>query len=63
MSALLRISSVVNDIRHRSLNTLGQLLLDSLGHDRGIATILGVRLAARGLGVGACVVHLGAQCC
>jgi hypothetical protein len=51
-NALLRrrlVASVVNNIRHRALDALGQDLLDLLGDDRVLAVVEGVRLGG-GLG-------------
>lgn len=48
----------MNGIRQRPLNRLRDSLLDALRHDRRLAAVLGVSLAARAMVLGARVVDL-----
>src|SRR4051812_1604414 len=43
----------MDEVRHRALNRLGQLLLNLLRHNGGLAAALGVRLVGRLAGLAA----------
>ena len=51
-------AGVMNRIWHSTFNALWQLLLDLLGHDRGLTSILGVTPRSLRVRIGRCIISL-----